>query len=33
VSGVIDNLADFKERQQLVGKESYDALEARYKID
>ena len=33
VSGVIDKLADFKERQHLVGKESYDALEARYKID
>jgi 2-methylisocitrate lyase-like PEP mutase family enzyme len=33
VSGVIDKLADFKERQKLVGKESYDALEARYKID
>ena len=33
VSGVIDKLAGFKERQHLVGKESYDALEARYKID
>jgi len=33
VSGVIDKLADFKERQHLVGKDSYDALEARYKID
>lgn len=33
VSGVIDKLADFKERQRLVGKDSYDALEARYKID
>ena len=33
VSSVIDKLADFKERQHLVGKDSYDALEARYKID
>lgn len=33
VSGVIDKLADFKERQRLVDKDSYDALEARYKID
>lgn len=33
VSGVIDKLADFKERQRLVDKDSYDALEALYKID
>ena len=33
VSGVIDKLAGFKERQHLVGKESYDTLESRYKID
>ena len=33
VSGVIDKLADFEERQRLVAKDSYDALEARYRID
>ncbi len=33
VSGVIDKLADFKERQRLVDKDGYDALEALYKID
>ena len=33
VSGVIDKLADFSERQRLVDKDSYDALEARYKFD
>ncbi|NNE88296.1 MAG: carboxyvinyl-carboxyphosphonate phosphorylmutase [Silicimonas sp.] len=33
VSGVIDKLADFKERQRLVDKDNYDALEARYSVD
>ena len=33
VSGVIDKLAEFSERQRLVDKGSYDALEARYSID
>lgn len=33
VSGVIDKLADFKERQRLVNKDAYDQLEARYSID
>ncbi|MCK0100705.1 isocitrate lyase/phosphoenolpyruvate mutase family protein [Pseudohalocynthiibacter sp. F2068] len=33
VSGVIDKLADFEERQRLVDKDGYDALEARYKLD
>ena len=33
VSGVIDKLADFKERQRLVDKDSYDALEARYSLE
>jgi len=33
VSGVIDKLADFKERQRLVDKDTYDALEARYTVD
>ncbi len=33
VSGVIDKLADFEERQRLVAKDTYDALEARYRID
>jgi len=33
VSGVIDKLADFEERQRLVNKDGYDALEARYTSD
>jgi 2-methylisocitrate lyase-like PEP mutase family enzyme len=33
VGGVIDKLADFSERQRLVGKDRYDALEAHYKLD
>lgn len=33
VSAVIGKLADFKERQRLVDKDSYDALEALYKTD
>lgn len=33
VSAVIDRLADFKERQRLVDKDTYDAAEARYRVD
>jgi 2-methylisocitrate lyase-like PEP mutase family enzyme len=33
VSAVIDRLADFEERQRLVDKASYDAAEARYRVD
>lgn len=33
VNGVIDKLTDFKERQRLVDKDTYDALEARYSVD
>lgn len=33
VTRVIDKLADFEERQRLVNKQGYDALEARYQID
>lgn len=32
VSGVIDKLADFEERQRIVNKAGYDALEARYRV-
>ena len=33
VSGVIDRLADFSERQRLVDKAGYDALETHYALD
>ena len=33
VSRVIDRLADFDERQRLVDKASYDALEERYRVE
>ena len=33
VSSVIDRLADFDERQRLVDKASYDALEERYRVE
>ena len=33
VSNVIDRLADFDERQRLVDKASYDALEERYRVE
>jgi len=33
ISAVIDRLADFKERQRLVDKDTYDAAEARYRVD
>lgn len=33
VGSVVDRLADFSERQRLVDKDGYDALEARYKLD
>ena len=33
VSSVIDQLADFDERQRLVDKASYDALEERYGVE
>ena len=33
VSRVIDLLADFDERQRLVNKASYDALEDRYRVE
>ena len=33
VSSVIDRLADFDERQRLVDKASYDALEERYGVE
>ena len=33
LDNVIDQLADFEERQRLVGKDFYDALEQKYTID
>ena len=33
VSAVIDRLADFDERQRLVDKANYDALEERYRVE
>ena len=33
VDAVIDRLADFDERQRLVDKAGYDALERRYAVD
>ena len=33
LDAVIDQLADFEERQRLVDKDSYDALEAKYRVD
>lgn len=33
VSGVIDRLADFSERQRLVDKDSFDALDRRYRVE
>jgi 2-methylisocitrate lyase-like PEP mutase family enzyme len=33
VSAVIDRLADFKERQRLVDKDSFDALDRRYSLE
>lgn len=33
VNAVIDRLADFDERQTIVAKAEYDALEARYRVD
>lgn len=33
IGAVIDRLADFEERQRLVDKDTYDAAEARYRVD
>jgi 2-methylisocitrate lyase-like PEP mutase family enzyme len=33
VSAVIDRLADFKERQRLVDKDTFDALDRRYSVE
>lgn len=33
IGDVVDRLADFEERQRLVSKADYDALDCRYRVD